>query len=191
EDINTVTVEDDKEPATTVEGEKFYILVLDKEIVNYAEIISVNEAGKERIAIKDGGLLIIKGDDVRFALSEIKKGDILVFDFVGNIRCLYGTLTANAAQQNSFPQVTSDEMELESGKEYIANDDCDVVLEMETTESPVELKSITITEPTGVSIVETSTSNPSSCKTYNLAGQQVNAGSNGLLIQNGKKIIKH
>ena len=81
-------------------------------------------------------------------------------------------------------------MELESGKEYIANEDCDVVLEMETTESPVELKSITITEPTGVSIVETSTSNPSSCKTYNISGQQVSADSNGLLIQAGKKVIK-
>lgn len=191
EDINTVTVEDDKEPATIVEGEEFYNLVLDKETVKYAEAISVNEAGKGRIAIKDGGLLIIKGDNVRFALSEIKKGDILVFDFVGKIRCLYGTLTANTAQQNSFPQVTGDEMELESGKEYIANDDCDVVIEMETTESPVELKSITITEPTGVSIVEASTSNPSSSKTYNLAGQQVNADSNGLTIQAGKKIIKH
>jgi len=190
EDANTVIVEDDKEPATTVEGEEFYNLVLDKETVNYAEIISANEAGKGRIAIKDGGLLIIKGDNVRFALSEIKKGDILVFDFVGKIRCLYGTLTANTTQQNSFQQVTSDEMELESGKEYIANEDCDVVLEMETTESPVELKSITITEPTGVSIVENSTSNPSSCKTYNLAGQQVNANSNGLLIQDGKKVIK-
>ena len=190
EDINTVTVEDDKEPATTVEGEEFYNLVLDKETVEFAEIISANEAGKVRIAIKDGGLLIVKGDDVRFALSEIKKSDILVFDFVGKIRCLYGTLTANTEQQNTFPQVTSDEMELESGKEYIANEDCDVVLEMETTESPVELKSITITEPTGVSIVETSTSNPSSGKTYNLSGQQVNANSNGLLIQDGKKIIK-
>lgn len=190
EDINTVTVEDDKEPATTVEGEKFYILVLDKEIVNYAEIISVNEAGKGRIAIKDGGFLITKGDDVRFALSEIKKGDILVFDFVGKIRCLYGTLTANTAQQNTFPQVTSDEMELESGKEYIANDDCDVVLEMETAEALVELKSITITEPTGVSIVETSTNQSISGKTYNLAGQQVSAGSKGLMIQGGKKVIK-
>ena len=190
EDINTVIVEDDKEPATTVEGEEFYNLVLDKETVEFAEIISANEAGKGRIAIKDGGLLIVKGDDVRFALSEIKKGDILVFDFVGKIRCLYGTLTANSAQQNSFPQVTSDEMELESGKEYIANEDCDVVLEMETAEALVELKSITITEPTGVSIVETSTNQSISGKTYNLAGQQVSVGSKGLLIQDGKKVIK-
>ena len=191
EDINTVIVEDDKEPATIVEGEEFYNLVLDKETVEFAEIISANEAGKGRIAIKDGGLLIVKGDDVRFALSEIKKGDILVFDFIGKIRCLYGTLTANAAQQNSFPQVTGDEMELESGKEYIANEDCDVVLEMETTEAPVELKGITITEPTGVSIVENSTSNSLSGKAYNLAGQQVNADSKGLTIPAGKKIIKH
>ena len=190
EDINTVIVEDDKEPATTVEGEEFYNLVLDKETVEFAEKISANEAGKGRIAIKDGGLLIVKGDDVRFALSEIKKGDILVFDFVGKIRCLYGTLTANTEQQNTFPQVTSDEMELESGKEYVANDDCDVVLEMETTDSHVELKSITITEPTGVSIVETSTNQSSSGKTYNLFGQQVNANSNGLLIRDGKKVIK-
>ena len=191
EDINTVIVEDDKKPAIIVEGEKFYILLLDNETVKYADIISVNEAGKERIAIKDGGLLIVKGDDVRFALSDIKKGDILVFDFIGKIRCLYGTLTANAAQQNSFPLVTSSEMELESGMEYIANEDCDVVLEMETTDAPVELKSITITEPTRVSIVENSTSNSLSGKAYNLAGQQVNADSKGLTIQAGKKIIKH
>jgi hypothetical protein len=84
----------------------------------------------------------------------------------------------------------NDDMELVDGQEYVVLEDCDLIVEMQTTQEPVDIYSIIVNrEATGISTVTGEKQGVEGI--YDLHGRKLDhvPAAKGIYIINGKKTV--
>ena len=185
---NTIPVNDDKAPVVTVDGEDFYSLNVTAQELPYVGDISVNKTAKGRLVMSDGALRILQGSNVRFAVKGLEKGNTIIFHFKGTITSLQPVLEAKdllaSNRAGAGTTVLVDE------QLYEVAEDCDLVVEANTTDGPVEIYSITINRETAITTV--TDDQRAIDGIYDLRGRKLDGvpnGKKGIYIINGKKVI--
>lgn len=185
---NTIPLNDDQDPVIYAGGEYYYSLDVSEEELPYVKDICVNMAAKDRLVLEDGVLHILQGNDVRFAVTGLKKGNTILFNFKGKIVCYQPVLQPK--DQQAPNRSASDGMELVDGQEYVVLEDCDLIVEMQTTQEPVDIYSIIVNrEATGISTVTGEKRRAEGI--YDLHGRKLDhvPAAKGIYIINGKKTV--
>ena len=149
--------------------------------------LTIDATGRLTVTV-NGMMTFSVGDDLILALRNLKKGDILKFDFsgmitgiVGKLALLNGTQRTRAAEEDAV-------MEIIAGAEYEVLEDGDLILTLKTETDPVVIRSITITPAgtTGISAVRTDVADT----WYDLNGRRIaKPVQKGFYIHNGQKVV--
>ncbi|MBR2151535.1 MAG: hypothetical protein IJ902_09190 [Prevotella sp.] len=185
---NTIPLNDDQDPVIYAGGEYYYSLDVSEEELPYVKDICVNMAAKDRLVLEDGVLHILQGNDVRFAVTGLKKGNTVLFNFKGKIVCYQPVLQPKVQQAPN--RSANDDMELVDGQEYVVLEDCDLIVEIQTTQEPVDIYSIIVNrEATGISTVTGEKQGVEGI--YDLHGRKLDhvPAAKGIYIINGKKTV--
>ena len=149
--------------------------------------LTIDATGRLTVTV-NGEMTFSVGDDLILALRNLKKGDILKFDFSGTIKSLMGKLALLNGTQRTRAAEEDAEMEIIAGAEYEVLEDGDLILTLKTTTDPVVIRSITITPAgtTGISAVRTYVADT----WYDLNGRRIaKPVQKGFYIRNGSTVV--
>ncbi len=183
---NTIPINDDKVPVVTIDGENFYSLDVTVQELPYVGDISVSKAANGRLVLLDGTLRVLQGSNIHFAVKGLKKGNTIRFRFKGTITSILPVLMAKDQQASNRAGTTV----LVDGQLYEVLEDCDLVLEVKTTDGPVEIYDIATNRETAITTV--TDDQRALDGIYDLRGRKLDAvprGKKGVYIINGKKTV--
>lgn len=151
-----------------------------------------NETGLEtgRIRISPTNYFAINGSAVKLNLGILAKDDVVRMRIKGAGDSERSITATNAEVTDGSLTTTDTEVHEVSLK---ASDDGEVVL---TTGNGFQFLAITINDelpeytPTGISVINAETKSAADAPVYNLSGQRVDENYRGVVIKNGKKMIK-
>lgn len=193
--INASTVVDEKH-SETIDGETFYEPTEDvQSAINTTMGTNIAFSGEASGCVSvtdDGSLQFSQGKNVHMALKGLKIGNIIKCVYEGKIFVDSSKLRKNTAASRGTRN--ADDLELVSGEEYQVLADGDIILTIGSQESPVTLKSISIStnntnNTTGIDSLNSNSKDDG--KVYDLNGRylQGKPTKKGVYIQNGKKVV--
>ena len=182
----------DMDAFVTIDGVVFYE-VQDKQIleslVNTDMVLSADAAKCFKLD-SETGLVFNQGPDVMFALLGLKKGDVLVFKFVGKMLADGQML---CKKTNAAPaRRGGGDMVLESDVEYEVLKDCDVIITVALAESSATVSNITKTPVEQINAIKmVKGSQQTATGWYTIDGRKLDKqpAAKGIYIRDGRKII--
>lgn len=176
----------DEAKPMTFEGETYYELQSD--IVNAIDnniklTIALPASADSRTTVSSGALVFSKGSDINIIIRNVKKYDLLRFDFAGRILC-NSSLLWRASSRGAIDQ------ELLADEDYEVRVTGDMMLTLKLADKEAVLWSITLKSPPPTAI-EAIEGDEGTDRWYDLNGRQISKPTRkGIYIRNGKKVVR-
>ena len=176
----------DEAKPMTFEGETYYELQSD--IVNAIDnniklTIALPASADSRTTVSSGALVFSKGSDINIIIRNVKKYDLLRFDFAGRILC-NSSLLWRASSRGAIDE------ELLADEDYEVRVTGDMMLTLKLADKEAVLWSITLKSPppTAIDAIE---GDEGTDRWYDLNGRQISKPTRkGIYIRNGKKVVR-
>ena len=177
----------DQTKPVTFEGQTFYELQDDVvDAIDYYIRVTVALPAMADMRTKvtsSGQLVFSKGTDINIIIRNVKKYQILKFDFDGRILCNGSLLWRILRSRGDVDE------ELISGAEYEVRTTGDMIFTLKLADEEVVLKSISLITPPPTAI-EAIEGDVEADQWYDLNGRQISKPvKKGIYIRNGKKVI--
>ena len=176
----------DEAKPMTFEGETYYELQSD--IVNAIDnniklTIALPASADSRTTVSSGALVFSKGSDINIIIRNVKKYDLLRFDFAGRILC-NSSLLWRASSRGAIDE------ELLADEDYEVRVTGDMMLTLKLADKEAVLWSITLKSPPPTAI-EAIEGDEGTDRWYDLNGRQISKPTRkGIYIRNGKKVVR-
>ena len=177
----------DQTKPVTFEGQTFYELQDDVvDAIDYYIRVTVALPAMADMRTKvtsSGGLVFSKGTDINIIIRNVKKYQILKFDFDGRIFCNGSQLWRILRSRGGVDE------ELISGAEYEVRTTGDMIFTLKLADEEAVLKSISLITPPPTAI-EAIEGDAEADQWFDLNGRQISKPvKKGFYIRNGKKVI--